>query len=59
MASGGTKKRRVGSELVEFKHGEAQINYYCGTHEVDDDKNNRQGFSSLEEEFLSNDWIER
>ena len=37
--------RRVGSELVQFKHGEAQKNCCYDRHAVDDDNSNRQGFS--------------
>ena len=36
------KKRRVRSELVEFKHGEAQTNYYYDRHAVDDNNDNRK-----------------
>ena len=50
------KKRRVGSELVELKHGEAQTNHHCGRHSVNDNNINRQGCWSLEDSFLPNYW---
>ena len=51
IINGETKKRRVGSELVQFKNVEVQKNCYYGRHAVYDNANNRQGYLSLEEEF--------
>ena len=56
IRNGNTKKRRIGLELVEFNHGEAQTNYYCGRHAVDDNNNNRQGCLSFEDSFIPTDW---
>ena len=56
VKNGCTNKRRVGLELVEFECVEAQTNYYYGRHTGDDKNNNRKGFLSLEEVFLSNGW---
>ena len=52
----GKTKIRVGSESAQFKHGEVKNHYYYGMHALYDDKNNRQGYLSFEEEFISNDW---
>ena len=53
------KKRRVGLELIDFKHGETQTNYCHGGNVVDYNNNNIQGCLSFEEAFLPNDWNNR
>jgi hypothetical protein len=46
--TGPTKKRRVGTALVEFKYGEYQHFYYKGRNAVDANNQVRQGCLSLE-----------
>ena len=53
--NGDTKKRRVGSGLVEFECDEAQAICCCGRNAVDDNINNGKVCSSFEDVLLPDD----
>lgn len=57
--TGPRKKRRVGTDLVEFKYGEYQHYYYKGRNAVDANNQVRQGYLSLEHAAALRSWEHR